>query len=621
MKTLIGVFLINLKSFLIKLFSISFFLLLFACVQQAQIPIRKPLPHSAPKTNSQKYQNKISHKKAPWDVWEFIDYGDENLKLGNRLLEEGQLDKSIEKYQESLSLLKNSEQAEYALMMICSTLLKKDKPNDCLNLITKYASKRSIGAAQLDSRFSLLAGYSYLRIKDVNQTLAWFSQAFKASSGNGRVAQQSRDASRQLVRQQSQDSLFNLTSKWSNDVFVYSLIKEEKERRLRGAIPLKNENIDEYFDPTLYSLPRTPDNIPNADVNNEQANAETLSSAHSDEKIAINDIKTLKAGAILPLSGTYYQHSARVLKGIQLALEQNGVSNELIRVDSSVTNAGLAYQELVNKDKVNFVFGPLLVKDAEDVASISATLKKPAITFAKKRGLPESSVGLFRLGVTAENQLSEIMRISGHQVKLALLIPDDELGAEFKDAALSIQGRMQSEIFTILPYSNSSFESVSKAISALENSKVDGIVLIDSAKNLEPVIREIKSNVKLLNINLYGSAITSDHRHLTSYLPLLDGMRLVSFFNPSSKQFIVTKFIDDYKNRFNEMPDLLSAQGYDACQFIINAYKFNKGNEIEMLMGLAQLEGVTGTIINNASRDLYRQTRVIHIKNNSIVEE
>lgn len=622
----IEVFLTKLKSFSIN-YLLVFIFFLYAC-SSPQIPIRKPFPYSPaanglPAASPLKSSDRQNLEPPPWEVWELQDFGVDSLRIANRAIRDGKLDLAIEKYQDSLSSLQSSEQAEYALMMISSTFLKSDKPNECLGIITKYASKRGLHAGQLDARFSLLAAFSYLRMKDLNQSLAWFSQAFKAASGSGVVAESSRKSARKLISQQTSDSLSTLKSKWSTDTFISSLLREEQERRLRGGTLVRNDYFDEYYNSRRYSIPESP--VMPTDDSSQRIQTSDIhqapTSIEPSQDLNQNDISKLKVGIMLPLSGPYAQHAQKVLKGIQLKLDQSGVLEPLAIIDTNTTNVTIGYQNLVRDHNVKIVFGPLLLKDAEEIASLSAQLKIPVLTFVKKRGLPETSVGMYRLGATAENQISEIIRIAGQNSRIALLVPEDDLGAEFKDAAESLQSRGNPDTITTIPYMNNSFESITKAVDMVASLKPDGIMLVDSPQNLEAVIREIKSNNVLQSAPLYGSAITADFKHLGSYITLLDGMRLVSFFNPTSKNFSVVSFIDEYKSRYTETPDLLAAQGFDAALFVTEAFRRNTGTELEVLSSLSQIQGVTGLISNTPVRDLQRTTRIVYIKNKNLLEE
>ncbi len=279
-------------------------------------------------------------------------------------------------------------------------------------------------------------------------------------------------------------------------------------------------------------------------------------------------------------------------------------------------------------EKVSAIFGPLLVKDTEEISSISASLGVPAITFAKKRGLPDSSVGLFRLGATVENQLAEISKFARKNLGLSdllIFLPNDELGYEFKDAALSLNGKNPQNSYRIVEYSNNDLQSIAAAVSQIVESRPQGIVVVDLPSRLEPLLREIKQNPELSTIPLFGSAITADLQQVSIYSQLLEGIFLVSLFNPNSQDPIVKNFVENYKATYKELPDLLSAQSYDATKFILNAYQTSsfqpiEGKEVVSISSAPALMGVTGELHTLPTGEIERKIRFLQLKNKALLE-
>ena len=612
--------LIKLRNSLIRVLALSIFIVFSSCVNNSFNQVRKPYPYQpTPST----IENKIYEVPlAPWEVWQINSFNNEAIRQGNVFSKQGKIEEAIKSYQQGIATASNSEEAENALLLVCSNLLKQGKSSDTLHAITKYATKRGLEPAQLDARFSLLTAYSYVKEGDVNQSLAWFNQAIKSSSSAGKITEESKRAIRQIVRSQTEDAIQNIAAKWKADNTITAFVIEEKERRLRGGKPLSPNSFSEYFSSSHYSLPKVP--VVTPPINDAGIAINPTEKTNAD----IINVSNIKSGVLLPFSGTYSQHAEKVLRGIELALDQYSIKNPIVKVDSSQIGAKQGYINLVKNDAVNIIFGPLLVKDAEEAASIASSYGVPLITFAKKRGLPETSVALFRLGATAENQLEELYKFANQNFNinsLTIMLPNDELGEEFKDSALSINARSGQDKFKFISYNNKTFDSLSASVNQLSSSNPEGVLLLDTPSKIENILREIKHRPELSTLPLFGSAITADPKQIGMYMTILEGMNLVSLFNPYSREFLVTKFMDDYKNKFKEPADLLSAQSYDAAMFALKAFnEFKEGNlaghEIKALEEAALFLGVTGEIKSLPSGELYRSMRRLKISNGNLVE-
>jgi branched-chain amino acid transport system substrate-binding protein len=98
----------------------------------------------------------------------------------------------------------------------------------------------------------------------------------------------------------------------------------------------------------------------------------------------------------------------------------------------------------------------------------------------------------------------------------------------------------------------------------------------------------------------------------------LNGSYFTNHYSPYDTDPRVVKFVDDYKKRYNSIPDALAATAYDAANIMFDAIKRSKslsGPDIrDALAATKAFPGVTGTVTFNEQRDAVKPIVMIEIK-------
>jgi ABC-type branched-subunit amino acid transport system substrate-binding protein len=575
---------------------------------------------------------------APWEVWPVINYANDDMKMAFRFSEEGFLDKAKESFLKGLSSAKSSEEAEMSLLGACSSLMKLGKSDEALSKISKYAALNKKNPSQLDARFSLLTAYIYIEKKDTHQSLAWFAQTFRAGRGTGVVAEEARRAAMQYVRTLDSTTLGAVLKRWEQDTFVASLLQGEQSRRLQGGSPLSSEVFVKWFKVDTYRVIGVSDNDGIEDNLIDRplyGSRDQDLATSSDTKNQIADASSIGAnyeyGALLPLSGEYQAHASRIIEGIELAFSLFSTNSRLVTKDSN--NLYASMRELVDESHVSAIFGPLLVKDAEMIASECDRARVPCISFAKRRGIPDLGVSMFRLGANPENQISVLLRFAERRLgglNVVLFFPENPTGTEFAEAFQEISNREGMRTLYAISYNPRSLESVHRALEKSKAYVPDALIIADTITSSEPLLRFIKDDVVsggLSRVPLLATSLFNNPQELRRFSSLVEGIRLVSLFNPMSARDEVLIFFGEYKKKFGREPDLLAALGFDSAQFLLNAYAAEgykdtiRGNEIRALQEGGDIMGVTGRIRMLENGELYRDLPVLSVSNGVLIEE
>jgi branched-chain amino acid transport system substrate-binding protein len=102
----------------------------------------------------------------------------------------------------------------------------------------------------------------------------------------------------------------------------------------------------------------------------------------------------------------------------------------------------------------------------------------------------------------------------------------------------------------------------------------------------------------------------------------LNGSFFSNHYSPYDSDPQVQKFVNNYKARFNSIPDALAATAYDAAHIMFDAIK--RANSLEgkairdALAATKDFPGVTGKVTFNENRDAVKPIVMIEIKDGGI---
>lgn len=102
----------------------------------------------------------------------------------------------------------------------------------------------------------------------------------------------------------------------------------------------------------------------------------------------------------------------------------------------------------------------------------------------------------------------------------------------------------------------------------------------------------------------------------------LNGSFFSNHYSPYDTDPMVQKFVNDYKARFNSIPDALAATAYDAAKIMFDAIK--RANSLDgkairdALAATKEFPGVTGKVTFNENRDAVKPIVMIEIKDGGI---
>ncbi len=330
-------------------------------------------------------------------------------------------------------------------------------------------------------------------------------------------------------------------------------------------------------------------------------------------------------GALLPQAGQLAFFGDRVLKGIQLAVHEYNLREpenrvELIVKDTegSPEKAVAALGELASKGVVA-VIGPITTKEEEAIAPALDKLQVPVIRPAASRaGFSVKSSWVFRNALTIDSQARAIAQyaLDLKLRKFVIFYPDEPYGKDLSRLfAHELERRAEVLASVAYPPETRDFGPYIKRIIEIdlrsrkiqipedeaERKKLfeaytpgfDALYLPGYAQQVGLLIPQL-AFYNITDKVLLGS----DNWHSPDLIEragrYADGAVFVDGFYPESIDAATRAVVDAYRSAYQEDPDILSAQAYDAAMMVFSLLKEHKETPVAIRDGLLALKGFAG---------------------------
>jgi len=330
-------------------------------------------------------------------------------------------------------------------------------------------------------------------------------------------------------------------------------------------------------------------------------------------------------GVLVPQSGQLTFFGDRVLKGIQLAINMHNAKETDARAgilvkdtEGSPEKAVAALTELVSKD-IAAALGPLLTKEVEAIAPALEKLRVPVISpAASGPGLGTLSPWLFRNALTNASQAAAAAEyaLKLKRRKFVILYPDDSYGRDLsrlfskelaKKAEVLANNSYPVEANDFGPYIKRIIEidlrsrkipvpddeGERKKLFQEYTPSFDAIYLPGYADRIGLLLPQLAfynvTNVSVIGSNGWHSPdlIERAGRHA-------EGAVFVDGFFPESSDPAIKSVADAYRSAYQEEPDILSAQAYDAAMMVLSLLKAGKDSPTTVRDGLLTLRDFPG---------------------------
>jgi branched-chain amino acid transport system substrate-binding protein len=544
------------------------------------------------------------HKPLPWEVWpRGQDLQGESLRSplilqGDDLLDQNVRARALESYYRAQSAPLSPTEQSALVLRIASTELALDQASKSLNTLSAYFRTSGKSVDDVAPQFGLVFGYAYGRSGDVEQTLAWFGRVLREQSASSLLKPAAERGIRLMLRTVANERLDALTELWSTEGSIRALIGEERARRAAGGTP-ESAAMDIWADDSALGMTMSPPE------------------AHA----------SVVVGALLPLSGKVASLGRSTQQGMELALEgQKTLAPDvppLVRLavrdsGTEVAQVSAETRALVASDGARVLVGPLIAEQANIASQVARQVGTPLLALSKNSNLGVGN-GIFRLGATVESQVYSLVETCEMTLGLrrfALVTPADASGFEFAEHFKNeLRQRGLSVVFEG-SYPRGSSESFVELAKGIEEARAEAVFFPDSltlaSRFFGAFAPRFRDTVRPLGVGNWDSP------QLAQSSTVMRGAVFVSPFFSASQRPAVVSFVQNYRARYNQVPDFLAAQGFDALTLVQEIIRRQQIDQVSWNTAAQQIEvyeGLTGKIALRADGEFDRLFTVVELHN------
>jgi len=357
--------------------------------------------------------------------------------------------------------------------------------------------------------------------------------------------------------------------------------------------------------------------------------------------------------ALIPQTGQLAFFGDRVLKGIQLALNTYNLQNPDNRVEllikdteGSPDKAVTAITELTSKGIVAAI-GPLLTKETEAIAPLLDKLQVPVITpAASGEGIGKLSPWLFRnaLTNTGQAEVAAQYALGLGLKKFVIFYPDDAYGRDLS-RLFAKELEKKAEVLANISYppGTNDFGPYIKKIIEIdlrsrktplpddetERKKIfqdyiegfDAMYLPGYAEHVGLLIPQL-AFYNITSVAKIGASSWHSPDLLERAGRHAEGAVFTDGFAPESQVTAIKTVVDSYRSAYQEEPDILAAQAYDAAMMVLSLIKEHKDTPVAIKEGLLTLKdyaGISGSTTFPGNGDAQKKLFLIKVENGKFV--
>jgi len=339
-----------------------------------------------------------------------------------------------------------------------------------------------------------------------------------------------------------------------------------------------------------------------------------------------------KIGVLLPLSGAGARAGTRALRGIELALamaqERDPALQVSLAIRDSTQNAAAAQdalRALVNEEHVLGVIGPLLSRTAIELAPLADQLRVPLISpYARDSDFPALSPYAMRNSLTDTMQGRFLAEYAISVLKLqrfVILHPEGPYGTALRDRFREQVLQRQGEIVAVVPYDLKN-TNIGRVLGRLNGLQYDAIFLPEYAETVRVIVAQLAAqNIK--GVQLLGTDGWNAPGLVAKDAQLLEGAIFVDGFFVSAPAPAVQTFVEQFRDRYQETPDLLAAQAYDTLLMCVQVLKAGAQTPLQLrdeLLHVRDFDGVSGLTSMGSTRDAEKVPYLLTVKDGQIVQ-
>jgi branched-chain amino acid transport system substrate-binding protein len=341
----------------------------------------------------------------------------------------------------------------------------------------------------------------------------------------------------------------------------------------------------------------------------------------------------VKVGAIISESGSLSSYGEKVKNGLDLAAEElnatGGIKGGVVTLiyKDDATNeekARQAAQELIEQENVRLIIGA--ISSPVTLAIAPMCEQKEVILFSPSSSAPEISEAgeyIYRnypSDILEGTSMAKFARDLGLE-RLAIFSLDNEFGAGLKQVFTKQYESKFREVVMTCDFADGETERFKGELPKIRKLDPDGIYIISYVNDLAELLKVFDDSG--VHAVLMGSgSVTEDLIRLAG--PAAENLVYPQpSFDVESRNPAVASFVEAYRSKYGEDPDIYAAHGYDALKLLAKAIE-NGGSAHpdNVRIGFSSIknyEGAAGRTAFDENGDVVRYPRMFIIRNGKSV--
>ncbi len=360
---------------------------------------------------------------------------------------------------------------------------------------------------------------------------------------------------------------------------------------------------------------------------------------------------TYTLGVILPLSGIYQSFGEKTLQGIQLALKEiespakSPLVSLVVRDSKGIpAEAEKAVEELVTKEKVIGIIGPLLSLTAEKAGIKAQELKVPMITLSPKE-LPNQKGGfVFQNSVSYSAQVETLVAFAIGELELrtfGIFYPNSPYGLYFKNLFQQEVNRKGGRVVGVVAYQEdqTDFSQEIRAflrIKAVQRNEpdrksqeefttglpIDGLFIPDAYDRVGLILNQM-GYLNMKGVTFLGTNGWNNPGLISIAKKSAEGAVFVDAFSKTKPDEATSHFLGQFRKTYLRDPETLEALGYETADLFIEILRSNSvSSPVQLKEAIRQVinfQGVCGLNGFGEEGKTIRTLSILRVKNGQIV--
>jgi branched-chain amino acid transport system substrate-binding protein len=349
--------------------------------------------------------------------------------------------------------------------------------------------------------------------------------------------------------------------------------------------------------------------------------------------IGVGCSSEVKIGAVISETGSLSSYGEKVRKGLDLAADElnaaggikGGAVTIIYRDDATNEERGRqAAQELIEQEGIRVIIGAISspvtlaiapICEEREVILFSPSSSAPAISTAGEyiyRNYPSD--------ILEGTSMAKFARDLGLE-RLVIFALDNEFGAGLKEVFIDQYESKYREVVKACDFKDGQTEKFAEEVCKVKDLGADGIYIISYVNDLARLLTLLREH-EVDTVLMGSGSVTDDLVRLAG--PAAENLVYPQpSFDVESKNPAVSMFVDSFRAKYGEDPDIYAAHGYDALKLLAAAIESGgSSHPDDIRIGFSSIknyEGAAGRTAFDENGDVVRYPRMFIIRDGKSV--